>query len=301
LNLADETGNYGFRLNARMVLAAVATYRSDLTELKQLIAVEEGEQGADEGLAHRLRMMRGWVKANTGDFAGAVETLAPLLDSAEFRDPWPWAPPWMRLLARIGLDAGNREFAGKAADIADLVAQRNLGVATLEGTALHIRGLLADDPAILGDAVRTLRQSPRPLLLADALKDHGSTLLAHRRPDEGAHTLAEAAEIYQRIGAISGSHAVSKLLRSHGIRGIRIYSPALRPTTGWAALTPTELRVVDLISSGHTNRSAAGELGVSSNTVNTHLRAVFRKLDVKSRVQLTIAFREHRANSGGTA
>jgi len=55
------------------------------------------------------------------------------------------------------------------------------------------------------------------------------------------------------------------------------------------------VRVVDLISSGHTNRSAAAELGVSPNTVNTHLRAVFPKLDVKSRVQLTIAYREHTA------
>jgi DNA-binding CsgD family transcriptional regulator len=58
-------------------------------------------------------------------------------------------------------------------------------------------------------------------------------------------------------------------------------------------LTPTELRVVDLISAGHSNRSAAVELGVSPNTINTHLRSVFRKLDVKSRVQLTNAYREH--------
>jgi DNA-binding CsgD family transcriptional regulator len=62
---------------------------------------------------------------------------------------------------------------------------------------------------------------------------------------------------------------------------------------GWAALTPPELRVVDVISAGHSNRSAAGELGASPNTVNTHLRAVFRRLDVKSLVQLTIAFQEH--------
>jgi DNA-binding CsgD family transcriptional regulator len=86
---------------------------------------------------------------------------------------------------------------------------------------------------------------------------------------------------------------VLKLLRGHGIRGVRVNSPTPRPPTGWAALTPTESRVVELIGAGHSNRSAAVELGVSPNTVNTHLRAVFRKLDVKSRVQLTIAFREH--------
>jgi DNA-binding CsgD family transcriptional regulator len=162
----------------------------------------------------------------------------------------------------------------------------------LEGTALHIHGALAEDPRVLADAVRVLRNSPRPLLLADALKDLGSTLLDRAQPDEAVEALVEAAEIYQRAGAEAGSRAVSTLLRSHGIRGVRINSPAPRPSTGWAALTPTELSVVDLISSGHTNRSAAAELGVSPNTVNTHLRAVFRKLDVNSRVQLTNAYRE---------
>ncbi len=238
--------------------------------------------------------MQGWLKANAGDYDGGLAILAPLLDGAEeSRDPWPWSPPWMRMLARIGLDAGNREFACKAADIADLVAQRNPGVATLEGTALHVRGLLTDDPGVLADAVGVLRESPRPLVLADALKDLGSTLLSHDRPDAGVPALVEAGEIYRRVGAVSSGRAVAKLLRSQGIRGVRILDPAPRPHTGWAALTPTELRVVELISAGHTNRSAAAELGVSPNTVNTHLRAVFRKLDVKSRVQLTIAFREH--------
>jgi DNA-binding CsgD family transcriptional regulator len=88
---------------------------------------------------------------------------------------------------------------------------------------------------------------------------------------------------------------VADLCGGRGIRGVRITQPPPRPPDGWEALTPTELRVVDLISAGHTNRSAAAELGVSPNTVNTHLRAVFRKLDVKSRVQLTIAHRERAA------
>lgn len=298
LRLADETGNYGFRLNARMVLAAVATYRNNPAKATELlIPVEEDDQASDKRRVPRLRLMQGWLKASTGDFGTSLAILGPLLDRAgEFEDPWPWSPPWMRIVARIGLDAGDRDFARKAAGIADLVAQRNPGVPTLEGTALHIHALLADDAAVLADAVRILRDSPRPLLLADALTDVGSVLLGKDRPGDGVPALVEAAEIYQRVGAVSGSRAVSGLLRSHGIRGVRINPPAPRPPTGWAALTPTELRVVDLISAGHSNRSAAAELGVSPNTVNTHLRAVFRKLDVKSRVQLTNAYREHTAD-----
>jgi DNA-binding CsgD family transcriptional regulator len=47
-----------------------------------------------------------------------------------------------------------------------------------------------------------------------------------------------------------------------------------------------ERRVASLISQGHTNKSAASALGVSTNTVSTHIRAVFAKLGVQSRVQL---------------
>lgn len=193
------------------------------------------------------------------------------------------------------LDAGDREFALKASRLADLVASRNPAVATLDGTALHIRGLLADDPDVLADAVNTLRQSPRPVILADALKDLGSTLITRNRIDEAVLSLAEAIEIYQRVGVVSRARVVSNLLRSQGIRGVRVSHPAPRPPSGWAALTPTELRVVELVSAGYTNRAAAGELSVSTNTVNTHLRAVFRKLGVKSRVQLTIAWRNQPA------
>jgi DNA-binding CsgD family transcriptional regulator len=296
LRLADETGNYGFRLNARMVLAAVARYRGEFARATELLAPVAAEETVP-----RLRLMQGWLKASAGDYAASLAILNPLLDGIEdFRDPWPWSPPWMRILARIGLDGGDREFARKAAHIADLAAQRNPGVPTLEGTALHIHGSLTGDSALLARAVQVLRESPRPLLLADALTDYGSTLLAVDRSREAIDALLEAAEIYQRVGAQSGSRTVAKLLRSHGVRGVRISAPAPRPATGWAALTPTEYRVVDLISTGHTNRSAAADLGVSPNTVNTHLRAVFRKLDVKSRVQLTIAHREHTSGSSGT-
>jgi DNA-binding CsgD family transcriptional regulator len=298
LRLADETGNDGYRLNARMVLAAIAIYRGEQSKASEFLSPVDGDHVASDGSrSSRLHLMQGWLKASAGDVAAALAFLRPLLDGVEeIRDPWPWSPPWMRTLARIGLDAGDRDFAAKASRIADLVAQRNPGVATLDGTAVHVRGLLADDPELLAEAVSILRYSPRPLVLADALKDLGSALLRYGRPDEAVDGLVEAAEIYQRVGAGASSRVVANLLRSQGIRGVRLTHPMPRPHTGWASLTPTELRVVDLISTGHANRSAAAELGVSTNTVNTHLRAVFRKLGVKSRVQLTIAWRSRTAD-----
>ena len=60
-----------------------------------------------------------------------------------------------------------------------------------------------------------------------------------------------------------------------------------RPRFGWLALTDTELRVVRLVVQGHTNRATAAALFVSANTISTHLRSIYSKLDVNSRVQLT--------------
>lgn len=288
LQLADETGNSGFWLNATMVLSAVAACRGDVARAAEVLAPAR-ERARTDAESLRMKVMHGMFTAATGDIEEGLSILRPLInDSGDTRDPWQWSAPWMRVLARLGLVAGDAQFAGRAARVADLAAQRNPGIATFAGTAQQIHGLLDDDVALLGGAVTTLRRSPRPLLLADALTDFGAALLTRDRPEDGVAVLVEARDIYDRVGAVGGSHSIARLLpRPHTGRSVQP-----RPQSGWSALTPTELRVVDLIVRGHTNRSAAQDLGVSAHTVNTHLRAVFRKLQVRSRVQLTIAARE---------
>ena len=77
---------------------------------------------------------------------------------------------------------------------------------------------------------------------------------------------------------LSLEDAVEFVNRSRGERG--------RATIGWAALTPTERRVADLVRSGLSNAAVGAELLMGAETVKTHLSRVFAKLGVNNRTKL---------------
>ena len=56
--------------------------------------------------------------------------------------------------------------------------------------------------------------------------------------------------------------------------------------TGRDALTPSERRIAALAGDGRSNREIAQTLFVTTKTVETHLRHVYRKLDISGRTQL---------------
>ncbi len=66
-----------------------------------------------------------------------------------------------------------------------------------------------------------------------------------------------------------------------------------RPTTGWDALTPAELRVVALVGEGLNNGQIAERLFVTRETVKSHLASAFRKLGVSSRTGLAVEAARH--------
>jgi DNA-binding CsgD family transcriptional regulator len=70
-----------------------------------------------------------------------------------------------------------------------------------------------------------------------------------------------------------------------------------RPTQGWASLTDSERRVVNLVAHGMTNRQAAAAAYLSRHTIDFHLRRAFRKLNVSSRVELTRVAIEQEAHT----
>jgi DNA-binding CsgD family transcriptional regulator len=60
-----------------------------------------------------------------------------------------------------------------------------------------------------------------------------------------------------------------------------------RPVEGWDSLTDTERRVARFVSEGLTNVQVGKSMFLSRHTVDFHLRHIFRKLNVHSRVELT--------------
>jgi sigma-54 dependent transcriptional regulator, acetoin dehydrogenase operon transcriptional activator AcoR len=76
--------------------------------------------------------------------------------------------------------------------------------------------------------------------------------------------------------------------------------PGARPRFGWLSLTATELSIAELVAEGMTNREVAGKLYLSPHTVGFHMRQVFRKLEISSRVELTRLIVERHADGGAT-
>ena len=68
------------------------------------------------------------------------------------------------------------------------------------------------------------------------------------------------------------------------VRALGPGTPA--PPSPLGVLTPAETRIAQLVRDGLTNQQVAHRLDVSPHTVNYHLRQIYRKLDVASRVEL---------------
>jgi DNA-binding CsgD family transcriptional regulator/DNA-binding Lrp family transcriptional regulator len=188
-------------------------------------------------------------------------------------------------MVRIALAVGDRELAERAASDANRRAELCPSVPSLAAIAEHASGLLDGDIDKLSEAVSLFERSPRSLALAAAWEDLG---LAHQRrgtADAAIDALTEALVLFARAGVTRDAARLRGRLRELGIR--RRVAAAEKPATGWAAMTKSELAVAQLVANGLTNREVAERLFVSPHTVNTHLRQVFAKLEVKSRVALT--------------
>lgn len=297
VTLGAELGNHVHELDAVSILSTLALFRGDVAEARARLRPYLTYTDLDDDVRMPgLVLMQGWLAAADGDVAQSLAILGPPLYSArESRTYWPWWPGWMPVFARLGLAGGDARFAEEAAAVADEGAARNPGVASFTGIALHVRGLVSRDRSLLHKAADTLEASPRPALRAGLADDLGRALLTEGRLDEAIPQLDRAWQLYHDLGTRTAMLSVQNVLRGAGVRRTTWATQQQRPTSGWPALTKTELAVARQIGSGLTNKAVADSLGLSPNTIGTHVRSIFTKLGIRSRVQLANALHQREA------
>ncbi len=132
----------------------------------------------------------------------------------------------------------------------------------------------------------------------------GTAMWARGEMHHAALVLGASSRLRERTGLVGGGELDELARHSPGWEQGRGLSPAQvlvwlaegrdnrgNPTTGWAALTPSERQVVELAVEGMSNPRIAQKLFLSTNTVKTHLQRAYRKLGITSRGELSSARR----------
>lgn len=291
VELGQMIGTTAHVVEGTLIRAFVALLRGQAALATQRLAlacdITDGQPSAHPGVT----FTQGWLTALQGDLDDSRQILSRLLAAPyQSRSYWAWWPCWMAILFEVGMACSASDFTERAVEIAEEAAERNPDVATLTGLALNMRGMYNRDLAMVAESVRVLQHSPRRVLRAVGAEGYGSMLLDAGQREAALHQLDAAWDDYDLMGAFARRATVQRVMRQAGARRTKWVND--HSSSQSRSLTEGERRVVYLIADGHTDKSAAKALGISVNTVGTHLRSAYAKLGVQSRVQLTNALRE---------
>jgi DNA-binding CsgD family transcriptional regulator len=242
---------------------------------------------------HRTRRMAadhvlGLVAAARGDHEVAVELLTRARDAAEeFGNKDTGAR--YRMDTELGEQLVHAGRPGEAAAVAErlLAAGKRGGRCTLRGVGQRILGLCA---AAAGDLDRAAE------LLSAAVDEHEFSQL---RPELGRSLLALARVNLKRRSRRSTREDIERaasIFAGGGLIALRDEARAelerISAAGSAEVLTTAELRVVEAVAAGASNREAAQSLHVGTRTVESHLAAAYRKLGVRSRRELALLFEQ---------
>jgi DNA-binding CsgD family transcriptional regulator len=247
------------------------------------------ERAGDE--ASRMQNLRvlGLLELSLGDASAAAGFLRDLPDrfvAAGGREPTVVFPVWpdtIEALIMVGELDQARDHLERYEGLA-----RRFASPWGTATAARCRGLLAGAEGDFHGARNEFRRALEAHERTQAPFDLGRTFLAfgwlERRAKQkraAREALHSALDIFEGLGAsLWATRARGELDRVGG------------RTQAGLSLTPAERRVAELVAAGRRNREVANALFVTENTVEFHLRGIYRKLGIRSRAELAHRFAE---------
>jgi ATP/maltotriose-dependent transcriptional regulator MalT len=197
------------------------------------------------------------------------------------------------------------ELAGGRADAARAAAELAMQIAPAFGLdstlavarrALALAELDAGRPEAAADLALASASGAATvgahLEAAKSLAVAGRALAGAGRRDDGLARLREAVRIFEACGARRRAEPVLETL--HRLGEVRRPTPRGDALGGLAALTGRETEIAELVWDRRTNREIGEALFLSTKTVESHLRNIFAKVGVSSRVELARAVERSR-------
>jgi len=246
------------------------------------------------------------VLVETGQPDRAVELLLGRAGGEELTlIPGGWRAYCLELLTRCWLALDRPGKARRAAALAEVMAaavQLPLAATWADRAAAAV-ALDAGDAALAAE--RALASAGAADAVGAPIEAALSRTIAARalaetgEQDRAVAELQRAAAALDACGAWRYRQSAERELGKLGHRPHRRTPPGQANGAGIESLTGRELQVARLVADRKTNPQIAAELFLSQKTVETHLRNIFHKIDVSSRVDLARAI-ERADQTAGT-
>jgi DNA-binding NarL/FixJ family response regulator len=294
--VARSTGRstmLGWQLLARSLTATAA---GDVD-----LALATAQESADE-LAHPVSSLssawaalaRSAALLPAGEPAGAADLLTAAAGGQSVPAlPASLRPRALELLTRCRLALDRPRDAAGAAAAADACARASglpmaRAAADRAAAAVALHEDLPDRAAALAvTAARAEDAVGAPVDAAESRVLAGRALAAAGKNGPATEELQRAAAAFDRCGAPRRCAAAERELRRLGHRRLHRRTRPGSPGLGSVdALTERELQVARMIVDRRTNAEIAATLFLSPKTVETHVRNLFTKLGVSSRVEV---------------
>ncbi len=245
----------------------------------------------------------GWQLGCARFEAGQVEEAWEIMhalgsDDLEHKIPIERCIDW-EILALVELALGRHDTAdGYVRRAEQLAAELPLNLPTafaLRGRAavLLATGEPLDAAAKAAAAAAAADAAGARLVAAFARGLAGQALAAAGKRKEAVAALRTAESELDICGCVRVRDELRRELRKLGARA-ETRGPATSADSGIAALTKRELEIAELVTDRRTNREIAALLFLSDKTIESHLRNIFVKLGVSSRVDVARAVERER-------